>query len=235
MLAVSGIIAVIAAALVLLLSGLDRIVAAAIEKYGSEAIGTEVTVSSVRIRLAAGEGSIRDLSVGNPRGFSLPDAIRLEDIAIAVDTDSVAGNPIVIDKIVVLSPHITYEVNEAGESNMDAIRKNMEKSRRTDAPKGRKSDGGGRRIVIRKLIIEHGKVDVRVASLSDKPLSARLSRIELNNLGGKGGDSPSGIARQIAGSLVKEASLASSGAGIGRFLGTAAEDVGGAFRKLFGK
>ncbi|MBP2676858.1 MAG: hypothetical protein H6Q84_3698 [Deltaproteobacteria bacterium] len=209
--------------------------AAAIEKYGSEATGTDVTVSSVRIRPAGGEGSIRNLSVENPRGFSLPDAIRLEDITISVDTGSVTGNPIVIEKVVVRSPHITYEVNEAGESNMDAIRKNLEKSRKAGAPKGKEKDEGGRKIVIRKLIIERGTVDVRVASLSGKPLSARLSRIELNDLGGKGGDSPSGIARQIAGPLLREASLSASGAGIGRLFGKAAEDVGGAFRKLFGK
>ncbi|MBE0602784.1 MAG: hypothetical protein IH611_04025 [Deltaproteobacteria bacterium] len=233
--AVLGIIAVVAAALVLLLSGLDRIVAAAIEKYGSEATGTGVTVYSVRIRPAAGEGSIRNLSVENPRGFSLPDAIRLEDITISVDAGSVTGDPLVIDKVVVRSPLITYEVNEAGESNMDAIRKNLKKSRKTGAPKGKEKDEGGRKIVIRKLIIERGKVDVRVASLSDKPLSARLSRIELNNLGGKDGDSPSGIARQIAGPLLKEASLSASGAGIGRLFGKATEDVGGAFRKIFGK
>ena len=35
-------VVIVAAALFLLLSGLDRIVAAAIEKYGSEATGTKV-------------------------------------------------------------------------------------------------------------------------------------------------------------------------------------------------
>jgi hypothetical protein len=63
-----GILAVIAAAgLFFLFSRLDRIVAAAIERYGSEATGTKAEVSSVRIRLKAGEGSIRNFSIGPPR------------------------------------------------------------------------------------------------------------------------------------------------------------------------
>src|SRR3990172_6817500 len=96
----------VAAALFLLLSGLDRIVAAAIEKYGSEATGTKVGVSSVKIALKGGTGSIRNLSVGNPPGFSEPDAFRLEDISVAMDPGAVTGNPVVIDQVTILSSPI---------------------------------------------------------------------------------------------------------------------------------
>ncbi len=65
-LALAVLAAVVAVALYLLLTNLDRIVAAAIGKYGSEATGTKVAVSSVRIELSEGAGSIRGLSVGNP-------------------------------------------------------------------------------------------------------------------------------------------------------------------------
>ena len=104
-----GIIAVIVAAgLYVLFTNLDRIVAAAIERYGSEATGTKVGVSSVRLDLKGGKGSIRHLRVGNPPGFSTPDAFRLEDISVAVDTGSVTGNPVVIDQVTILSPRIAY-------------------------------------------------------------------------------------------------------------------------------
>lgn len=228
-----GILAV-AAAVTLFLSGLDRIVAAAIERYGSEAAGTEVRVSSVRIRPAAGEGSVRRLSVANPPGFSAPEALRLEDISIKVNAAEWTGDPVVIERIVVRAPHVTYEINEAGESNIEAIRKNLGKPRRAGAAKGGNPDGAGRRIVIRKLIVERGRIDVRAAA-SGKPLSATLPRIELDNVGGKGGDTPGALANQVAGRILRQAALSATASGVGRLLGDAAREAGGTFKKLFGK
>ncbi len=229
-----GILAVVAAAAALFLSGLDRIVAAAIERYGSEAAGTEVRVSSVRIRPAAGEGSVRRLSVANPPGFSAPEALRLEDIAIKVNAAGLMGDPVVIERIVVRAPHVTYEINGAGESNIEVIRKNLGKPRRAGAAKSGNPDGAGRRIVVRKLIVERGRIDVRAAA-SGKTLSAALPRIELDNVGGKGGDTPGALANQVAGRILRQAALSATASGVGRLLGDAAREAGGAFKKLFGK
>lgn len=218
-----GIVAAVAvAAVYLVLSGLDRIVAAAIEKFGSETTGTRVTVSSVRIRLTAGEGSIRGLTVGNPEGFSAPSALRLENITVALKRDSVTRNPVVIERVLVRGLGVTYEIGKSGESNVDVIRERIEKSQATGTSRESRSAGGGKRVVIRVLVIEDGVVNVQAAALSGKPLSAALPRIELRNLGGRRGDSPGAIARQIAVPLVAQASLAVSRAGISRSLGTEA-------------
>jgi len=224
-----GIICVLlAAAVFYLLSNLDRIVAAAIEKYGSNATGTSVKVSSVRIRLNAGEGSVSDLRVGNPRGFSTPNAVSLGNISIAVDTGSLTGDPVVIDKISVSSPRITYEINRSGVSNINEIRKNIETSGKTGASGNADAGGGskeGKKLLIRSLVIEGGEVAVQVAALSGDPLSASLPRMELKNIGGKGGSTPSEIAEQILGPLMKQAGVAASGTGIGQYLGKQAEEV----------
>ena len=53
-----------------LIGNLDNIVKAAIEKYGSEVTQTSVDVGGVKIGLSDGLGSISDLKVGNPKGFS---------------------------------------------------------------------------------------------------------------------------------------------------------------------
>lgn len=221
-----GIVAVIiAAGIFLLLSNLDRIVAAAIEKYGSDATGTEVQVSSVRIRLREGEGSIRTLRVGNPAGFSSPTAFQLEDISVAVATDSVTGDPIVIDKVLVQSPRVTYEIDRSGRSNIVAIRKELEKSRKSGVPRTKDSEGTGRKIVIRKLIIENGEVHMKVAALPREIPPARIPQIELTNLGGQGGDSPTAIAHQVLRPLVNQAIAAASQAGLEQYLGKEAEQV----------
>lgn len=222
---------IVVAALFLLFSGLDRIVAAAIEKYGSEATGTKVEVSSVRLDLKGGEGSIRDLSVGNPPGFSEPDAFRLEDISIAVDTGSLAGNPVVIDRVTILSPRIAYEINKDGQSNIELIRKKLQEVSSKETGGKPSADKEGKKIVIRSLVIDKGEIAIRVAALSGKPLSAPLPRLELKNLGGKGGDSPGGIARQVLGPLVNQVAVAASGAGVGQYLGKGADALKGALEE----
>lgn len=217
-------VVLVAAALFLLLSGLDRIVAAAIEKYGSEATGTRVGVSSVKIDLRGGKGSIRNLSVGNPSGFSTPKAFRLEDISVALDTGTVTDNPVVIDEVMILSPRITYEIDKEGRSNIELLKKRLAGTPSKGSP-GSQGGDSGKKVVIRRLVIDKGEIEIRVAALPGKPLSARLPRLELKNLGGKGGDSPGDIAKQILGPLVNQVAAAASRAGISQYLGNGADEL----------
>lgn len=231
-LGVAGVL--LAAAVFYLLSNLDRIVAAAIEKYGSSATGTPVEVSSVRIRLNAGEGAISDLSVGNPRGYSTPKALRLGDIAIAVDTGTITKDPVVIDKITVSAPRATYEIDRSGRSNINEIRKRIEAYGSTGAAGKREAGGsaeGGKKLLIRNLVIEGGEVTVQVAALSGDPLSASLPRMDLKNIGGEGGSTPSEIAVQVLRPLLNQVALAASRKGVERYLGKEAGEVGKALEE----
>ncbi len=134
---------ILAAAVFYLLSNLDRFVAGAIEKYGSYATGTPVKVSSVRIQLKDGKGSISNLSVGNPGGFSTPKAMSLGNIAIALDTGSITKDPVVIDRIMISAPRFTYEINKSGIANINEIKKNVEAfTRKTAAAVGGKEAAG---------------------------------------------------------------------------------------------
>ena len=58
-----------------------------------------------------------------------------------------------------------------------------------------------------------------------KPLSTLLPRMELQNVGGKGGSTPSEIAGQVLGPLLNQVTLAASRAGVAQYLGKGAEDV----------
>lgn len=217
---------IVASGVYLLLSNLDRIVAAAIEKYGAQATGTKVEVSSVRIALRSGEGSVGNLRVGNPVGFTSPDSFRLENITAVLNTDSVTKDPIVIDKVLVKAPRVTYEINRSGQANIDIIRKKLETSQPKDGPRTKEAgDMGKKKIVIRSLIIEGGEASIQVAALPDQSRTVAIPRIELSNLGGKGGDSPGAIARQIAGPLLNEAARAAYRAGVGQYLGKEADEV----------
>jgi uncharacterized protein involved in outer membrane biogenesis len=228
-----GVIGVLlAVAVFYLLSNIDRFVAGAIEKYGSNATGTPVKVSSVRIQLKEGKGSISNLSIGNPGGFSTPKALNLGNIAIAVNTGAIARDPVVIEKVMVSAPRITYEINKSGSANINEIKKNVEAFIRKTAaaiegrgPAGKEAGEEGKKLLIRSLVIEGGEVAVQVAALSGKPLSASLPRMELKNVGGKGGGSPSEIAGQVLKPLLNQVALTASRAGVEQYLGKGAGDV----------
>ncbi len=225
LLGVGIVVVLLAVGLFYLYSNLDRIVAAAIEKYGSQATGTKVSVSAVHIRLRAGEGSIGGLRVGNPAGFSAPDAITLKNIAISVDTSSITGNPIVINRIVVSSPRVLYEVNGSGKSNILEIARHARGGSQPAKEPAPAQGGNGttRKVLIRSIVVERGEVSFRVAALPGKPLAAALPPIVLRNVGGKGGDSPGAIAEQVLVPIARQAAAAASQAGIQRYLGKNAE------------
>lgn len=219
------VVSIVAAGLFLLIFNLDAIVEAAIEKYGSKATGTDVEVSTVKIKLKAGEGLISGLSIGNPSGFSAPSAFDLEDITIVIDSASIAKDPVVIDKVVVSAPRITYEINESGEANIGRIRKNVQLYGEQSKPSEKGKAEGGKKLMIRSLVIEGGEVDVRVAARPDKPLSAKLPRIHLKNVGGESGAAPGDIALQILKPLVNGAAQAAARTGVEQYLGKNVEEV----------
>ena len=70
------IVVLIIAALVLLFSNINSLVAKAIEKNGSNVTQTSVSVSGVDISLREGRGTIKGLRIANPPGFDTRDAFK---------------------------------------------------------------------------------------------------------------------------------------------------------------
>lgn len=215
---------VIAASLFFLIANIDAIVEAAIEKYGSNVAGTDVRLSKVEIKLKKGEGSISGLSIGNPSGFSTPAAFSMDNITVAIDTGSITKDPVVINRVSISAPRITYEVNESGKANINVIKNNLQ-AHQKQSPAEKGKAGGEKNLLIRNLVIEGGEVDVRIAALPGEPLSAKVPRIQLTNVGGEGGASPGEIAEQILGPLVSRAAEAAAGSGVEKYLGKGAEEV----------
>jgi uncharacterized protein involved in outer membrane biogenesis len=218
------IIAIIAVIFYLLVSNLDRVVASAIESFGTEALGAKVKVSFLRIQLSAGVGTIKELVVENPKGFSDKTAIRLGNIIIGISTDNLTGDAIIIEEIVIQEPSVLYEVSLKGNSNLGQIQSNMQKA---DARRSAE-DHYGKNIAIRSLIIEEGTVLVRTGLPNQQPLTVATPRIELTNLGGESGTSQANIAREIAVGIAREASVKFSG-------GNTGGSVDDTFRSLIGR
>ena len=197
----------IAAVLVCVLTRLDAIVKAAIEKYGSQAAGTAVRVESVKIRLREGSGAIQRLTVANSGGFEGPYAFSLGEIGVGIDIRSLTDKVKIINEIHVRAPEIFVEINSANVVNMNVIRKNLEKSAPPKNSGQAKKDKTGPqpRLIIRRIIFSEGSIQARIASLNEKTYQLRLPAIEMEHLGGKNGATPDELTRQILDELCRRA------------------------------
>ncbi len=207
------------------LTSLDSIVEAAIEKYGSQVTQTDVRVSGVKIRLTEGSGAISGLTVGNPRGFSDPNVFSLGNISTKINIDSLTQDTIVIDEIAISAPQVFYEINKSGQSNINELKENMAGSSKKTEAKEEPAKEGEVKLIINRLVIEGGEISAKVAAL-DKDLSAKLPRIVLTDIGKKqGGATAAEVAEQVLGVLIAKVGPAVAQLGVDKYLGKTVDQV----------
>ena len=195
----AGIVIIILAAVFILLSSIDSLIETAVETYGSEATKATVQLDDVEVSPTSGQGAMRGLFVGNPEGFDTASAFKLGSISVRLDVGTLTEDTIVINEIIIDKPEVTYEIGASG-SNIDALKRNVNAYAGTER-KGaaeKKADGAGPKLVIAKLRITGGVVNVSAVALKGKKLSAPLPTIELNDIGKKkGGASPGEVIEQV--------------------------------------
>lgn len=192
-------------------SNLDAIVEAAIEKYGSEAAKTTVSVDKVKINLQEGSGAIFGITVANPSGFSDPNVFSLGEISTKINYESVTKEIISIDDITVLAPQVFFEMNQDKETNLNVLKKNLASGKSatstTDKPASA-ADGKTVKMIIRRFKFADGDISATVVPLNNKKYKLKLPPIEMSNLGAPNGATPEEIARQIINKLTDQAKAA---------------------------
>jgi len=250
----------IAGAVWYLFSNLDSLIKTAIETYGSAATQSQVGVDSVKLSISSGEGTISGLDVGNPAGFTSPNALTLGAISVQVDTSSLAGNgPIVIKTIDIEQPQVTYEVaggvgltGISTKTNLSVLQYNVQSYAGGPSSAAPPQSNGkpARKEIIDDLYISGGQVSVIAAALNGKGLSVPLPPIHLTGIGaGSSGATPGEIASQILSAVTHEATQVGSSAltqqvrslatgalqGAGGVAGGALQGVGGTAGGSLGK
>jgi hypothetical protein len=184
---------------VFLYNSIDPIVESAIEKHGSRIMGTEVSVGSVHISLKSGRGTIRDVSVANPEGFSSHDLLKLKEITLDIDVASLNRDPIVIDEVTIATPEVRVEVNANAQTNVSVVKSNVEKYQGSTVPRERKEGGGfEKRFVIEKFVFEEGTVQLDATALGVEAEDLELPPVRLSDVGGPNGDTPDGIGKTVS-------------------------------------
>jgi hypothetical protein len=196
-----------------LFHNLDTIVKMAIEKYGSEAIKTQVRVDKVRIKLQEGSASISGLTIANPPGFSMPYAFSLGDISVGIDINSLTGNVIVIREIGIAAPQVFFEINADKKANLNVLSKNLGTSAETPPPE--EKAGAEPKLIINKASLSDAELQALVVPLDNKEYRLKLPTITMSNLGAPKGAPPAEIARQMLDQLLDRVKAEVKKQGIG--------------------
>ena len=208
---VSGVV-LIGGAVVWLSSSLDGLVADAIERYGSEALGAQVSVGSVELDLVAGRGTIRRLRVANPQGFSAGEAVAFDELTVQVDPASVTGSPIVLPQIRLIAPQIRLEVQADGTSNIDALRRNAQAYAPSEGGSAGEPSAVGEgdtsgdvvRLRIASIQMEAGGIAADLRAVGDEEREVPLPAFQLTDVGGARGAAPADLAKEIATSITAQ-------------------------------
>lgn len=196
---------VIAGVAIFLYNSIDPIVKAAIERFGSDVTGTKVTVGSVDISLKTGRGTIRDLKVDNPEGFSSDDAFELGEITVDLDVASLNKDPIIIEEIRILAPAVRGELDAQARTNLGVLREHVlayqdGSSKAPPAKQTNKQDSGYQKhFVIRQLFFDAGRMelDATAAGIAEEK-TIDLPTLRVGDVGGERGATPAALGKVIA-------------------------------------
>ncbi|MEO5961346.1 MAG: hypothetical protein ABIZ49_13705 [Opitutaceae bacterium] len=204
---------------------LGSIVKTGVNRLGPHMTQTTVELQGAKISPLSGVGTLDGLTVGNPKGWSAANAVRLAKIHIDVEPSSLFRDIIIVNEIVIDQPEITYETKFVS-SNIGDILKNIEQAtgggKPTDpAAKGEKP----LKMIVKKFSLRNGKVTLGVVGTA---VAMPLPLIELTDLGvAEGGITPAGVLgavmRDVLSSIIgatKDALLK-----VGSTSGVAAADV----------
>jgi len=140
---------------------LDSIVAGLIEEQGSAATKTAVRVAGVEIKLADATGSISNLSIGNPEGFS-GNAIEMDNFSLTLDPSSLATDTIVITDIKVSGARLNVLQKGAG-NNLNQLMSNL----REQQQGGDASGEDGKKLIIDRFTLEGASAFLSAPDLTE--------------------------------------------------------------------
>jgi len=218
---------------------LGTIVVKAVNTAGPTALGVPLKLEDASFRLFQGHLTLRGFLLGNPEGFKTEKAISVDEVTVDLDPKSLLSDTIVIKRIYVNAPDVTYELG-LGKSNIGRILEQAGGSTEEGAVKEEPEEKPvavekpGKKVVIEDLLIENGRVRVSATMAMGAAAPIPLPEIHLTDIGkDKQGASPIEVIRQVLGAIVGSVTKVVTGA-VG-LVGDGAKAVGGAAADAAGK
>jgi uncharacterized protein involved in outer membrane biogenesis len=215
---------------VVLMLSLGQIIKAGINTMGPKLAGVPVHLDGAVVNPLTGMVGIKGLVIGNPAGFSTPNAMELGDFKLKIKMSSLFSKAIVIEEILINEPQITYE-QALKTSNLSALQANLTRAE-TEKPapvapeaKPEKKKGEAKKVIIDDFQFNGAKVNVTITALGGKKLTLPIPPIHMQNIGkASGGAKPVEVISEVFNAISKVVFEAVAAGG--EMAGKALKDVG---------
>jgi len=169
----------------------------AIEEFGPEFLGTDVSVSEVNLALTEGSAHIKGVNIGNPSGFGGGHLMKLDEIKVVLDAQQISDT-LVVMKHVLIDGADVLAIAKGKSTNMQKLMDNLDAAAGTSTGESDASSETGTEM---KFIIERFDFSNANASLSSDilgDLQIDIPDIRLKDLGRKSdGATAAELAQQI--------------------------------------
>jgi hypothetical protein len=204
---------------------LGSIVTAGVNRFGPVMTQSPVELKSAQLSPLTGVGTLSGLTVGNPKGWTTPHALRLSKIHVDVEPSSLFRDLVIINEIVIDQPEFIYETKIVA-SNIGDLLSNIEQATGGNkAAEPASKDGKPLKMIVKKFTLRNGKVTV---GLGAQAVAMPMPPVELTDIGvAEGGATPAGVAFAVMRSITTSVVVASKDAliKVGGTSGAAAADA----------
>lgn len=199
-------VVVVGVVLTVAISNLDRIVKGVVESSGSEVLGTDVTLSEVKISLKGGKGLLKGLVIANPEGFSARNAFELDEVTLALDLGTVTSDEVVVEQVVVDGAKVIFE-ETGGSINLQTLLKNAQDYAGPSEPgetTEEEPESAGPKLVIKEFRFTNAEATLISEKLGQE-ISTGIPDIVLNDIGQKGnGVTAAEAAKQVLVPVIRQ-------------------------------
>lgn len=217
------VVSVLLAVLIIVVIGFaffgGAIIKQSINTAGPSIMGVPVTLQNARFLPLRGRIVLSGLHVGNPEGFKTESLFDAGRIDVQVSLRSLFSDTIVIRKILVDAPEITFE-RGLRSSNLGALADKLGSAGSPEAPAPSpapaKETKPAKKVVIDELTISGGKVKLSVTAAMGLSAPIALAQVQMKNIGREGEMEGIGVAdvtRIIVETVLKSVLNAVGGAG----------------------
>jgi uncharacterized protein involved in outer membrane biogenesis len=201
--------------LVIVLAGamffMGSIIKTGVEQGGPAVLGVPVKLESALFRPLTGKVRLSGFMIGNPQGFKSESAFKLGQFHADIDVRSLFTDTIVIQRILIEDPVITFEGSLKG-SNIGALMKKMEreggaggKPAEETPAKPEKPVKPGKKVRIDDFLFTGGRVNLSMGALTGgAALPIPLPPVHLTDIGKESdGVTPKTAVTEVMGGIMK--------------------------------
>lgn len=189
-----------------------HVVKHSVNMIGPQVLGVPVTLENAHFHPLRGYVSLSGFVVGNPEGFRTESLFQVNHLEVDLDMSTLFSDPLVINRIAIDSPQITFEMGLRG-TNLGTLLDSLEEeAEAVDEIPDEKPAEPGRGVVIKEFVLADATVRVSATALLGQSVPITLGTVTLTDLGGED-QSVVQIVTQVVKALVGTVVNAVGGAG----------------------